>query len=144
MSDLVENIPASKTPEISAPKTVSRTACRRCSEMLDVGDNFCRHCGEMTKVGVALTKIGRLPVPASAAVPEKPLSWSENPVVVLLALSLIGPLAIPMLWRSRRFTRGWKIGLTVAVLAVTVLACWYTVKAINAALDQAWQQSGLS
>jgi hypothetical protein len=64
-------------------------------------------------------------------------------VVVLLALSLFGPLAIRMLWRSRRFTRGWKIGLTVAVLAVTVFACWYTAKVFNEAVDQAWRQSGL-
>jgi len=143
MSDLVENIPASKTPEISAPKTVSRPACRQCFETLDLGDNFCRHCGTLTDVGVGLVKVGRLPAPTSTAIPERPLGWTENAVIVLLALSLIGPLAIPMLWRSRRFTRGWKIGLTVAVLAVTVFACWYTVKAINAALDQAWQQSGL-
>jgi len=107
--------------------------------MLDLGDSFCRHCGRMTEVGAAMVKIGRLPAP----VPEKPLSWTENAVIVLLALSLFGPLALPMLWRSRRFTRGWKIGLTLAVLAVTVYACWYTARAFNAAVDQAWQQSGL-
>ncbi len=118
---------------------VSRTACGQCSETLDSRDNFCRHCGWMTKAGAAMVKIGRLPSP----VPEKPPSWTENAVIVLLALSLIGPLAIPMLWRSRRFTRGWKIGLTLAVLAMTVIACWLTVKAINAAVDQVWQQSGL-
>ena len=118
---------------------VSQTACGRCSEMLDPGDNFCRHCGRMTEVGAAMVKIGRLPAP----IPEKPLRWTENAVIVLLALSLFGPLAIPMLWRSRRFTRGWKIGLTIAVLAVTVFACWYTAKVINAAVDKAWRESGL-
>jgi hypothetical protein len=129
-------------PVVESPDSekVSQTPCGRCSELLDPGDNFCRHCGWMTQVGAAMVKIGRLPAP----VPEKPLSWAENAVIVLLALCLIGPLAIPMLWRSRRFTRGWKIGLTLAVLAVTVLACWYTVKAVNAAVDQALQQSGLS
>lgn len=128
--------PAVKSPD---SEKLSQTACGQCSEMLDPRDNFCRHCGWMTKAGAANVKIGRL----SAPVPLKPPSWTENVVIVLLALSLIGPLAIPMLWRSRRFTRGWKIGLTLAVLAVTVFACWYTVKAINAALDQALQQSGL-
>ena len=106
-------------------------------------DNFCRHCGEMTEVGVARVKSGRLPAPASGAVPEKPLSWAESPLVVLLALSLFGPLAIRLLWRSRRFTRAWKIGLTLVVLAVTVFACWYTVKVVNAAVDQALRQAGL-
>jgi hypothetical protein len=135
MSDPVDN------SSVGTTEKVARTVCRACAEKLDLADNFCRHCGEMTEVGTAQVKFGRLP--ASAAVQAKPLSWAENPVVVLLALSLFGPLSIRMLWRSRRFTRGWKIGLTVAVLAVTVIACWYTTKVINAAVDQAWRKAGL-
>ena len=143
MSDPVENSSDSEMSKSDTPGKGSRTVCRRCLEMLDLGDNFCRHCGSMTDVGAAMVKIGRLPAPAAAVVPERPLSWTENPLVVLLALSLFGPLAIRMLWRSRRFTRGWKIGLTLAVLAVTVFACWYTAKVFNEAVDQAWRQTGL-
>ena len=143
MSDLAEDSAHSKVSKSGTPGQVSRTVCRRCLETLDLSDNFCRHCGGMTEVGAAMVKIGRLPAPVSAAVAEKPLGWAESPVVVLLALSLFGPLAIGMLWRSRRFTRGWKIGLTVAVLAVTVFACWYTAKVLNEAVDQAWRQTGL-
>ena len=143
MSDLAEDSADSEVSKSDTPEQVSRTVCRRCLETLDLGDNFCRHCGGMTEVGAAMVKIGRLPAPASAAVAEKPLGWTENPVVVLLVLSLFGPLAIRMLWRSRRFTRGWKIGLTVAVLAVTIFACWYTAKVLNEVVDQAWRQTGL-
>ncbi len=139
MNDPADNPSDSKigTPE------VSRIPCRLCFEMLDLDDNFCRYCGEMTEVGAAMVKIGRLPAPAVAAASEKQPSWTEDPVVVLLALALIGPLAIGMLWRSRRFTRGWKIGLALAVLAVTVFACWYTGKVLNDAVAQAWRKAGL-
>jgi len=102
----------------------------------------------MTEHGAALAKIGRLPLPAGHEIPVKPPRWTESPVVVLLALFFfLGPLALPMLWWSRRFTRGWKIGLTIAVLLATVAACWYrwnVVQAWNKALDQALRQAGLA
>jgi|SRR5271157_5414570 len=143
MSERVENSSDSETSKSDTTGKVSQTVCRRCFKTLDPGDNFCRHCGWMTEVGAAMVKIGRLPAPSSAADPEKPLGWTESRVFVLLALSLFGPLAIRMLWRSRRFTRAWKIGLTLAVVAVTVFACWYTAKVVNEAVDQAWRQTGL-
>ncbi len=68
-------------------------------------------------------------------------------MVVLLALFvLFGPLALPMLWRSRRFTRGWKIGLTLAVLLETAAFgwyVWYVIQGVNKDLEQALRQSGL-
>ena len=42
----------------------------------------------------------------------------HRPLVVLSLLFLIiGPLALPLLWRSDGFTRNQKIGITVANLA---------------------------
>ncbi len=150
MSDLIENSSASDVSGPERSEAVTRTACRQCFELLDVGDNFCRYCGAMTEAGVAMVKIGKLPSPASLQPREKPPSWAENPVVVLLALfAVLGPFALPMLWRSRRFTRGWKIGLSVAVLLVTIAICryiWYIWQAVGTqikALKQALQQAGL-
>ena len=34
---------------------------------------------------------------------------------------MLGPFGLPLLWRSPSFTRGWKILLTLAVLAETVM-----------------------
>ncbi len=94
--------------------------------VLDSGDNFCRYCGGLTETGAARFKIGKLSPPISLEPAEKPLGWTESPVVVLLALfAVLGPLALPMLWRSRCFTLAWKIGLTVVVLLVTGALCWY-------------------
>ncbi len=33
----------------------------------------------------------------------------------------LGPLALPMLWRSRQFSRLWKIVLTAIVVVITLL-----------------------
>jgi hypothetical protein len=140
MTDSAEKPSIPEKSKIRMPEKIPRLECRQCLETLGHDDNFCRHCGAMTEVGEALVKIGRLAPPASAAVSEKPPGVMEHPVAVLLALSVFGPLALRMLWRSRRFPRNWKIGLTVAVLVVTVYACWYTVKAFNDALDQAFKQ----
>jgi hypothetical protein len=138
MSDLA-TAPDSEQPGAGGLKTV----CNQCIAVLDRNDNFCRHCGRITEAGAAMVKQGRLAAPAIVAATEKPPGWTEGPVVVLFALALLGPFAFWMLWRSRRFTRGWKIGLTIAVLAVAIFATWYTVKVVNDALDQAWRQSGL-
>jgi hypothetical protein len=144
MSYLVdENSAGSEISTPETPATVARKVCSECFEFLDLDDNFCRCCGRMTDVGKAMVKIGKLPPPASGEVPEKPLSWTESPVVVLLGLFvLLGPLALPMLWRSRRFTRSWKIGLTCVVLLIAVAACWYLVDIWNKAIEE-YQRMGL-
>ena len=55
---------------------------------------------------------------------------------MLVALfALLGPLALPMLWRSRRFTTAWKIILTVLVAAVTVLVVWLLWYALYTLLE---------
>ncbi len=138
MSDLVVNSSDAGLSEPGTSPTASRIACRQCSERLDSGDNFCRYCGGLTEAGAAMVKVGKLPPPASREIAEKPLSWTESRVVVLLLLfAVLGPIALPMLWRSRRFTRGWKIGLTVAVLLMTVALCWYSAKVVM----DAWQKA---
>jgi hypothetical protein len=103
--------------------------------MLDAGDSFCRYCGEMTEHGAMLVSIGKLPPQTTRKPDAKPASWLESPLVVLPALFFVlGPLALPMLWQSRQFTRAWKIGLTIVVLLVTLVACWSAVEYVNKAL----------
>jgi xanthine/uracil/vitamin C permease (AzgA family) len=51
--------------------------------------------------------------------------YSERPGMVLLMLfAVLGPLALPMLWRSGRFSVFWKVVLTVLVTLITVLIVW--------------------
>jgi RNA polymerase subunit RPABC4/transcription elongation factor Spt4 len=94
-------------------------ACRRCKTAIDASDNYCRQCGTPTAVGET----------ALAA-------WWEGPWVVLpLLFVVLGPLALPLLWRSRRFTRPWKIALSVIVVAVTLYAVWQVWYTLNQLLE---------
>jgi hypothetical protein len=89
--------------------------CRRCRAVLEATDDYCHNCGG----------------PTANLAARKP-SWSESPWVILPLLFLIlGPLALPLLWRSRRFTTSWKSILTVVVTGITVFVgfeLWQTVQ----------------
>ena len=98
-----------------APQAV----CRKCKTAIGISDNFCRHCGLPTAAGQA----------GSAA-------WWESPWVVLpLLFVVLGPLALPLLWRSRRFTGPWKVALSVIVVGVTLFTVWQVWFALNRALE---------
>ena len=99
------------------------TACPRCDGPIDSDDRFCRRCG--AALGARVQPPG-----------NKRSDWSESRAVVLLMLfAALGPLALPMLWRSRSFTVGAKLGLTVAVIAATALAIWLLWYAITILLQ---------
>jgi hypothetical protein len=91
--------------------------CRRCTAVLDADDNYCRRCGAPTPFGV---KSGIAP---SA---KQPAVWDSPWVILPLLFLVLGPLALPLLWSSRRFTFLWKSILTAIVLGMTVLLIWAT------------------
>jgi hypothetical protein len=97
----------------ASPKPV----CRQCAAALDADDNYCRRCGTPTHVGVML---GIAPAVKLSAIWESPL------VILPMLFFVLGPLALPLLWRSSRFTRHWKIALTSFVVAWTVALVWAT------------------
>lgn len=89
--------------------------CLRCRALLDADDNYCRRCGAPT--GTERQDIA--PTPA-----DSPKHW-ENPwAIVGLLLAVIGPFALPLVWRSRRFTFLWKYILTIVSICQTVLVLW--------------------
>ena len=61
--------------------------------------------------------------------PSAPLKWYHRPVWVLALLFLVlGPLALPYLWGSPRFSRLLKVALTVLVIAYTGLLIDETIQ----------------
>jgi hypothetical protein len=63
--------------------------------------------------------------------------WYYRPWGVLLLLFVVlGPLGLPLLWRSPSFTRGWKIVLTVAMVVYTALLFESMVVAVRMAMEQ--------
>ena len=108
---------------------IEKIVCPGCYSVLDVEDRFCRHCGIPTRepAGSAVGRPQAVTDRSPAAAP-----WSENRWAVLAMLLLVlGPLGLPMLWRSRQFTPAGKAVLTALVLGVTVvifMRIWYTVQ----------------
>jgi len=83
---------------------LAQLVCSRCKREIDATARFCPHCGTKTQVQ-----------------PGQP-DWLDNPWAMLGILFFgIGPLAIPMLWRSRAFSTPGKWFLTILVLALTVV-----------------------
>jgi hypothetical protein len=111
------------TAENPAEK-IEKIVCPRCCAVLDAGDNYCRHCGQPTRD--SLPDDSR-PIATTA----RKSNWAESRGFVLVMLFVVlGPLALPMLWRSRNFSMAWKIILTVTMIAVTVFIIfmiWYTL-----------------
>ena len=94
--------------------------CRRCRAVLEATDNYCHSCG----------------APTANLAAQKP-RWSESPWVILPLLFLIlGPLALPLLWRSRQFTASWKSILTVLVTGITVFVCFECWQAVQQTLAE--------
>ena len=63
-----------------------------------------------------------VPVPFSS--PRSLPAWDKPWVLLILLFAALGPLALPMLWRSRRFSRFWKIVLSAAVAVLTAAVVW--------------------
>ncbi len=99
--------------------------CAKCKAPIGATDNYCHRCGTPTAGPASLSS-------------RTVASWWESPWLVLTLLFLVlGPLALPLLWRSRRFIRPWKIALSVIVAGVTVFAvclAWYALNRMLAPL----------
>lgn len=48
------------------------------------------------------------------------IKWYEKPSVILLAVIAVGPLAIPLIWRSPELRLWIKWSATVALIALTI------------------------
>jgi hypothetical protein len=66
-----------------------------------------------------------------------PVKWYYRPVWVLVLLFFVlGPLGLPYLWKSPRFSRGMKIALTVCVIVYTVLLVVETIRIAREVRDE--------
>ena len=74
------------------------------------------------------------PVPAT---PQPSSRWYHSVGFVLLMLFVVlGPLGLPLLWKSRRFSRTAKIALTVVVVAFTVWLLGASVHFVTQMLNE--------
>ena len=70
----------------------------------------------------------------------KPVTWlsGEKAWYVIVMLLTVGPMALPLLWQSSRFSRTGKVGWTVAVILIA-LAAIAAVLFIGPAVERALQ-----
>ena len=60
------------------------------------------------------------------SVPEKPVNakpvpWYFDRRFVLLMLFIFGPLALPLVWLSPKFSMTWKVTVTILAIVLTIL-----------------------
>jgi hypothetical protein len=71
------------------------------------------------------------------AEPQAEIAWYHRPVaIVLLAVFVLGPLAIPLVWRTPAWGPRGRWIATVLLLAYTVLLCWQVWVAVQFAVEQ--------
>ena len=97
-------MPGHEIPEI---------VCPQCSAVLGAGEGRCPRCGAAETAG-----------PLSARRKRRRDMAESRGMVLLLLFAVLGPLALPVLWRSTRFSRAWKIALTVLVVIATGVVVW--------------------
>jgi hypothetical protein len=121
----METAPLALEEAETAAPSIRRTVCRRCFVVLDAEDNYCRRCGTPTeRVQAAWSAAGPVAT-VPAAPPSAGGKFLESRATVLVMLfTVLGPLALPLLWRSSRFSPAWKIGLTLLMLFGTAAIVW--------------------
>ncbi|MGD9612795.1 MAG: zinc ribbon domain-containing protein [Kiritimatiellia bacterium] len=90
--------------------------CPFCAEAIQDAAIKCKHCGEFLD--------GSRPAPNA-------LPWYFRTSAIVIAVGCVGPFALPLIWRRPGTSTAWKIGWTLAVLALT----WLSVEAIRKSLD---------
>ena len=59
------------------------------------------------------------------------VKWYYNPAVDIIAVLVLGPFALPLVWRSPSFKKWMKVILTAAVVIITILTIKYSIMLYN-------------
>jgi hypothetical protein len=78
--------------------------CSRCRRVIEPDFKYCPHCGQRQGQGQ---------------------EWYYHPVFILVvALTVAGPLVLPLVWRSQRMRLVGKTIMTLVILVYTAYACY--------------------
>ena len=93
--------------------------CPYCAEEIQDAAIKCRHCGEF------------LDASSRPRQKENAIKWYFRKSYIIIAVLCVGPLALPLIWWRPNTTRGWKIGLTIVILALSWIVYLSTMESIR-------------
>lgn len=69
--------------------------------------------------------------------PDRDVAWYYKPIwIAVLAVLVLGPLALPLAWRSPALSSAGRRIATALILAYTVLLVWQTIVAVEVVMKQ--------
>ncbi|MDZ4859977.1 MAG: hypothetical protein SGI88_13445 [Candidatus Hydrogenedentes bacterium] len=93
----------------------ARKPCRKCWRPIDASHAYCPYCGQPQQI---------------------PDAWYHNPIwILVLAFTVLGPFALPLVWKSRKMNVAAKLGATAAILLYTAFTFYCASRIITFQLD---------
>jgi hypothetical protein len=109
--------------------SMEKSPCPRCLSEIDRVDRFCRYCGEQVRSVEGGHLVSIEVVPELSA---NRRSAMDSPWVVLsMIFFVLGPLALPMLWRGNAFSLRGKWIVTLLTVAYFFFLLWLTIFLAN-------------
>ncbi len=83
--------------------------CPFCAEEIQEEAIKCRFCGEFLD---------------ESARPRPKTRWYYSPSAIVIGLLVVGPFALPLVWKNPEYSVITKVVITIVVIAVTIWLCY--------------------